>query len=75
MNNASYKSMLLNSLSLLSKISTCDGLLFNDALQSIPLDHGAALTPAGEVLRQKEPLSHSHPSLSLSLSQKDKCTV
>ncbi len=61
-------------LSLLSEISTCDGLLSHDALQSIPLDHGAALTPAGEVLHQKT-ASFSLPlSLSLSLSLSPKRT-
>lgn len=62
-----------NSLSLFSEISTCDGLLSHDALHQSLLDHGAALTPAGEVLRQKRTL-FPLPS-SISLSQKDKCTV
>lgn len=47
--------------SLFSVISTCDGLLSHGALHPIPLDHGAALTPAGEVLRQEKLHSPSHP--------------
>lgn len=54
-------------LSLFSEISTCDGLLSHDALHPIPLDHGAALTPAGEVLRQKRTLFPLPPFLYLYL--------